>query len=196
VTAETRQLLVALGDAPAVVTGRRGDVLAWNRTGHALFAGYLDPAAPDDVATRPNLVRSVFADAPARELYCDWNSKARAVVGNLRLMMGRHPDDPMLASLIGELTIQSREFAALWADHRVRDCDVAVFTMHQPLVGELTVAQQTLPVPLAPEQRLVVATAEASSASAASLLLLAQAVAAPSAGHVPSDRTPVVTSGS
>jgi hypothetical protein len=28
---------------PALVTGRRANVLAWNRLGHALFAGHLDP---------------------------------------------------------------------------------------------------------------------------------------------------------
>ncbi|MGQ4432036.1 helix-turn-helix domain-containing protein [Streptomyces sp. SAS_260] len=37
----TRQLVDAFGDTPAL--GRRSDVLAWNRTGHALFAGRLAP---------------------------------------------------------------------------------------------------------------------------------------------------------
>jgi transcription regulator MmyB-like protein len=38
-------LLSALGDVPAIVLGRRSDVLAWNRMGHALLAGDIDPAA-------------------------------------------------------------------------------------------------------------------------------------------------------
>lgn len=190
VSAETHQLLAALGDAPAVVLGRRSDVLAWNRTGHALFAGHLDAAAVDDPAARPNLARAVFLDAQARDLYVDWASKARAVVGNLRLLVGRHPEDPLLEGLVGELTIRSLEFAALWADHRVRDCDVAVFAMHHPLVGDLTVAQQTLPVPLAPDQRIVVATAEPGSPSAVSLVLLAQAVAPLSARATVLDPSP------
>ncbi|WP_370671583.1 hypothetical protein [Actinomadura chibensis] len=33
---------------PAVVLGRRGDVLAWNRTGHALHAAHVDFDAPAD----------------------------------------------------------------------------------------------------------------------------------------------------
>ncbi|MCT9104286.1 hypothetical protein ACFWD7_19220 [Streptomyces mirabilis] len=32
--------------------GRRSDVLAWNRTGHALFAGHLDPDSPEQPARR------------------------------------------------------------------------------------------------------------------------------------------------
>nr|WP_279591909.1 hypothetical protein [Streptomyces sp. 846.5] len=44
-----RHLLAAFGDAPAVVLGRHSDVLAWNRTGHALFAGHLDPHIPEEL---------------------------------------------------------------------------------------------------------------------------------------------------
>jgi len=45
-TEATRQLLDMLGDVPAIVLGRRSDVLTWNRLGHALFAGHLAPNAP------------------------------------------------------------------------------------------------------------------------------------------------------
>ncbi|WP_282707150.1 hypothetical protein [Nonomuraea coxensis] len=43
-------LLRSLADTtPAIVLGRRGDVLAWNRTGHALVAEHLHrrPTHPD-----------------------------------------------------------------------------------------------------------------------------------------------------
>lgn len=172
-TPETLHLLAAMGDAPALVLGRRGDVLAWNRCGHALFAGHLPFDAPGRDEQRPNMTSLVFLDPHLRELYADWPAKARAVVGNLRLLVGDDPQDPALRSLVGTLSIESPEFARLWADHRVRDCDVAAYTMRHPLIGELTVTQQTLPVPLAPGQRLVVATAPAGSDAAVSLALLA-----------------------
>jgi transcriptional regulator with XRE-family HTH domain len=147
VSAATSDLVNALADVPAIVTGRRSDVLAWNRTGHALFAGHLDPTSPDRPADRPNMAKLVFLDAHTRELYVDWPSKARAVVGNLRLVVGQHPDDSLLASLIGELTMKSPEFVAMWADHRVQACDLAAYEMRHPLVGRLTVTQQTLRSP-------------------------------------------------
>lgn len=178
-THESEQLLAVLGDAPALILGRRTDVLAWNRTGHALFAGHLDAQAPSTTAARPNMARLVFLDVHTRDLYVDWTAKARAVVGNLRLLVGAHPDDPLLASLVGELTILSHEFATLWAGHQIRDCDVAVYAMRHPLVGGLTITQQTLPVPLAPGQRLVVATAAPGTRDADSLTLLAQMTAGP-----------------
>lgn len=173
VSDETLQLLAGLGETPALVLGRRSDVLAWNACGHALFAGHLPFESPRKEATRPNMTRLVFRDPHVRDLYVDWPGKARAVVGHLRQLVGAHPEDPDLQRLVGELSIESPEFAALWADHRVRDCDVATYAMHHPLVGLLTVAQQTLPVPLAPGQRLVVATAAAGSDSAMGLSLLA-----------------------
>lgn len=179
VTHETRQLLAVLGDAPALVLGRRTGVLAWNPAGHALFAGHLDALAPEDPVDRPQMARMVFLDAHTRDLYADWPAKARAIVGNLRLTAGAHPDDPLLAALIGELTIRSPEFAALWSAHPVRDCDLAVHTMRHPLVGELTVSQQTLPLPLSPDQRLVVATAPAGTPSADALTLLSRTTAPP-----------------
>ncbi|MGC5398874.1 helix-turn-helix domain-containing protein [Streptomyces sp. DT20] len=170
-----RELVRSLGEVPVVVTGRRSDVLAWNAPGHALLAGHVDPAGPEHPADRPNMARLVFLDAHVRELYVDWTAKARAVVGNLRLVAGRHPQDARLTSLIGELTTGSAEFAGMWADHRVRACDTAEYELRHPLVGSLTVTQQTLRAPAEPEQSLVVVTTAAGSASEAALRLLVQA---------------------
>ncbi|MFF3691042.1 helix-turn-helix domain-containing protein [Streptomyces sp. NPDC002187] len=173
VTPAVRQLVDAFGDSPVVVLGRRSDILAWNRTGHALFAGHLAPNSPDQAATRPNTARLVFLDAHTRDLYADRLRKARDVVGKLRQAVGEYPDDPHLASLIGELTMRSPQFAALWAEHRVRAWDVAEYRMRHPMVGELDVVQHSLPVPRGRGIRLVVTTAPG-SASQAALQLLAR----------------------
>ncbi|WP_329036513.1 helix-turn-helix transcriptional regulator [Streptomyces sp. NBC_01725] len=173
VTEATGQLLDALADVPAIVVGRRSDVLAWNRLGHALFAGHLDPGAPDLPDQRPNMARLVFLDAHTRELYAQWPSKARAVVGNLRMVAGQYPEDSALHALVGELSAKSEDFASLWADHRVKACTVADYEMRHPLVGALTVTQQTLNV--GPGPTVVVATTRAGSPSRTTLALLAQA---------------------
>ncbi|MFJ7209634.1 helix-turn-helix domain-containing protein [Streptomyces sp. NPDC098789] len=183
VTEPTAQLLDALAGVPAIVLGRRSDVLAWNRLGHALFAGHLDPAAPDEPAERPNMARLVFLDAHTRDLYADWPSKARAVVGNLRLVAGRHPHDTALHTLLGELSAKSEDFASMWADHRVKTCTVADYEMCHPLVGSLTATQQTLSQ--GPGPSVVVATTTAGSPSRAALDLLTQAITRPT--PAPSD---------
>lgn len=172
VSDETRDLMRALEGVPALVLGRRTDVLAWNQLGHALLAGHVDPTAVDDVANRPNMSAMMFLDKHNRELYQDWRRKARAVVGNLRIAVGRHPDDRDLAALIGELTMKSPEFVALWADHRITPCDAASYDLHHPAVGALTVTQQTLAIARSPEQSLIVVTTVAGSPSEQALTLL------------------------
>jgi transcriptional regulator with XRE-family HTH domain len=179
------ELLGCVGDVPALVLGRRSDVLAWNPLGQALLGGHLDADAPATPATRPNMAAQVFLDAHSRELYTDWQAKCRAVVGNLRLVAGQHRDDPVLASLIGTLSITSPEFAALWADHRVRACATAVYALHHPLVGNLSVTQQTLRSIDHPDQTLVTHTTPKGSTSAEALTLLAQIV-----GDRPAHRLP------
>ncbi|MET8167466.1 helix-turn-helix transcriptional regulator [Streptomyces sp. NPDC005329] len=177
VTPAMSALLAAVDGTPAVVLGRRSDVLAWNRPGHGLFAGHLDRDSPDDPGRRPNMAGLVFLDAHTRDLYTDWPAKARAVVGNLRLTAGRFPNDPLLAALIGELTMRSTEFATMWADHRILACDVADYEMRHPLVGTLAVTQQTLQSPQGSGPSLVVATAAPGSPSATALTLLAHTTA-------------------
>ena len=177
VSEPTRQLLDALGEAPAIVLGRRSDVLAWNRLGHALFAGHVDPQAPNVPGERPNMTRLLFLDPHLRELYTDWPAKAKAAIGALRLVAGEFPEDATLHALVGELSAKSAEFAAMWADHRIKPCAVAAYEMHHPLVGTLTVTQQTLSY--GPGPVIVVATAEPDSPARSALTLLAQATARP-----------------
>ncbi|MFI9569550.1 helix-turn-helix domain-containing protein [Streptomyces rishiriensis] len=171
----TSALLSALEGTPAIVMGRRSDVLAWNTQGHALFAGHVDRDSPAEPGRRPNMAKLVFLDAHTRDLYTDWHAKARAVVGNLHLTAGRYPEDSLLAGLIGELSMRSPEFASMWADHRILACDVADYEMHHPTVGTLTVTQQTLQSPQGNGPAVVIATATPGSPSATALRLLAHA---------------------
>jgi transcriptional regulator with XRE-family HTH domain len=166
----TGRLIESIATVPAVVLGRRSDVLGWNRAGHALHAGHLDPDSPGRPAERPNMARLLFLDAHTRELYADWPTKARAVVGTLRAAAGRSPEDPELASLIGELSVASSEFAGLWADHRVKTGSTAVYEMCHPLVGAMTVTQQSFQGE--GDQHLITATTEPGSPSAAAMTLL------------------------
>jgi transcriptional regulator with XRE-family HTH domain len=173
-TSAVQQLVAALGEVPTLVLGRRSDVLAWNRAGHALFAGHLDPESPQQPQHRPNMARLVFLDAHTRCLYTDWPGKARAMVGTLRLSSGQFPDDPALAALIGELSVKSPEFATIWADHRVKAGGDAVYEMRHPLVGAMSVTQQSLRTEQG--QHIVVATTELGSPSHAAMTLLVHAV--------------------
>lgn len=162
------EMLTSLEGVPAYVWGRRTDVLAWNRTASALFG---------DWAARPeherNWARIVFFDPEARRLFTDWPAKASDVVGQLRLDAGRHPDDPLLTALIGELAMKSEDFRTLWAAHDVKRKTHDSIRMTHPLVGALTVRYETFALPDNEEQALSIYHAEPGSSSADALRLLA-----------------------
>jgi transcriptional regulator with XRE-family HTH domain len=171
-----RQLLDGL-PTPAFVTGRRLDVLATNHLARALLCDFdaLPPA-------QRNHARWVFLDPAARELYADWEAVARDNVAVLRMDAGRHPDDPELSALIGELTVKDEDFARWWAQHDVLRRGYGTKVYRHPVVGELTVGYEAFPVAGDPEQTLFVYTVEPGSRSAEALALLASWTAQPSAG--------------
>ncbi|TDD68732.1 helix-turn-helix domain-containing protein [Jiangella aurantiaca] len=167
-------LLESLGDAtPAIVLGRRGDVLAWNRTGHALKAEHLPYEALPGPARRPSIPRMFFLDPLTRDLHRNWDELARIHVAYLRLTAGRFPTDARLAALIGELTMRSDEFATMWATGDVADCTVGTMHLQHPTVGAASVAYQVWLQPDSPDHRLEIYTPNDSS-SADALRILAQ----------------------
>ncbi|GAB3924914.1 helix-turn-helix transcriptional regulator [Kribbella albertanoniae] len=165
-------LLASLQEStPALVLGRRGDVLAWNRMGHALFAGHYPYDAPADPRRRPSIPRMYFLDPLSRDLYRNWAENARIHVAYLRLTAGRYPTDAHLAELIGELAIGSSDFARIWADGEVADCTVGTMHLQHPTVGALDVDYQVWLQPDSPGHRLEVYTpGDAPSADALRLL--------------------------
>lgn len=172
VTAGVARLLEAMPAIPACVAGPRLEILAWNRLGHALIAGHLDAEAPSDPATRPNMARLVFRDPHTRELFVDYHVKARETVAYLRLVAGRRPGDHELEALIGELSVASREFAALWAAAPVKEKTSGTRRFAHPLVGRLDLDFQVLAIPGSDGQLMNTFTAEPDTPSAAALRLL------------------------
>ncbi|MEV6912434.1 helix-turn-helix domain-containing protein [Amycolatopsis sp. NPDC051071] len=165
-------LLENLGETvPSVVLGRRGDVLAWNRSGHALTAEHVGFDAPGDPERRPSVPRMFFLDPLTRDLFGNWAELAAVHVAYLRLTAGRYPTDARLAALIGELTMRSDEFATLWATGDVADCTVGAMDLRHPTVGAVSVDYQVWLQPDSPDHRLEIYTPrDPASADAVRLL--------------------------
>ncbi|AMO63776.1 putative transcriptional regulator [Mycolicibacterium phlei] len=181
-----RRILETLDDiTPAFVFGRRMDLLAANRLAKALMGDFLAKALMGDFDALPprerNLMRFTFLDETARELFADWEQIARDNVAVLRLDAGRHPDDPLLAELVGELAVKSEEFRRWWADHNVRERTHGTKHYHHPLVGDLTVNYEAVPVAGDPDQTLCIYTTEPGSPSETAMRLLANWTGAPAA---------------
>ena len=163
-----RLLLDSLTDVPALVYGRRMDVLGANHLARALYTDF--DALP---ARDRNMARLVFLDEHFRSLYADWEDAARNIVASLRLYAGGRPHDPALAELVGELSVHDTDFRRWWADHDVFERGHGIKHFHHPVVGDLVLNYEAFTPTDDPEQLLGISTAEPGSVSAERLKLLA-----------------------
>ena len=163
------QLVVdSITDLPALVLGRRMDVLASNRLARALYTDF------DALPLRfRNMARLIFLDDHVRSVCTDWPTAAQGIVANLRLYAGRYPQDPALAELVGELSVRDPDFRRWWADHDVDKHTYGVRNCHHGLVGDMELGYEAFTPTDDPEQTLWVTTVQPGSVSEERLKLLA-----------------------
>jgi len=169
-----KRLLDQLAETPAMVLGRRLDVVAWNEAAAALFTDFA--RYPPN---RRNYVYLLFADASVRALHTDWEEAARTAVAALHLEAARDPDAPELADLVGELAVRHPEFRTWWAAHHVTSAGYGVKRYHHPVAGDLTLDCDMWESPDGSGQRLMVLTAEPGAPAREALRTLAAWTAEP-----------------
>ncbi|PWK71345.1 helix-turn-helix protein [Streptomyces sp. CG 926] len=160
---EVLRVLDLVVGAPALIMDHRLDVLAGNR-----LAGLLYGRAVPGL----NTARHIFLEEAERGLYADWEQCTLDVVGHLRLAAGQHPDDPRLASLIGELAMRSERFRRLWARADVRARTHGRKAFRHPLVGLLELHQENFALPGESGMELLVLSAAPGSPAEDGLRLL------------------------
>lgn len=162
------QLLDALNGEPALLLGRRSEVLAHNRMAKALFTDFDRLPAP-----ARNYARWLFLDEQAQALFVDWEVQARAAVESLRLAAGNAPDDRATTELVAELRSRSSQFSTWWDEHRVYRRTHGSKRLRHPIVGDLTVEYETLVLPDDPHTTMFVYTTEPNSPSRRAMSILA-----------------------
>ncbi|GHF50463.1 DNA-binding protein [Streptomyces mashuensis] len=161
---ELLRVLDLVTGAPALIMNHRLDALAGNRLAGLLF-GRPMPGL--------NIARHIFLEETEHGLYADWETCTLDVVGHLRLAAGKYPDDPRLASLIGELAMGSERFRRLWARADVRARRHGRKAYRHPLVGLLELHQENFALPDESGMEVIVLSAAPGSAAEDGLRLLA-----------------------
>lgn len=140
-----------MGNNPAYITGRRWDVLAWNRVACQVIA---------DFATIPveerNIVRLLFTNEEFRRRSVDWEGVAQRVLAQLRGSHSLYHDDEQLNALIRELQQRSPEFARWWSRHEVQERHDGRKEFLHPHVGSLVFEHSTFQIEDAPGLKMVV----------------------------------------
>ncbi|MEO3825903.1 helix-turn-helix transcriptional regulator [Actinomadura sp. B10D3] len=160
---ELLRVLDLVTDAPALIMDHRMDVAAANRLAGLLYGREMPGL---------NTARHIFLDEDERGLYADWEKCTLDAVGHLRLAAGKFPDDPRLASLIGELAMGSQRFRRLWARADVRARTHGRKAYRHPLVGLLELHQENFALPDESGMELLVLSAAPGSPTEDGLRLL------------------------
>jgi transcriptional regulator with XRE-family HTH domain len=168
-----QRILDSIG-SPAAVSNVRGDYLAANQLGRALYAPLFESREQP-----PNSARFTFLDPAAQEFFVDWEKAAKDLVAALRSMAGRNPYDRALSDLVGELSTRSDAFRGWWAAHNVRYHQTGTKRLHHPVVGDLELSYEVMELSADTDLRLAIFTAEPGSRSEEALNLLASWAATP-----------------
>ena len=141
-----RLLLEHVVTVPACVVGPALDILAANSMAEALYEGF---------RRFENLMRMVFLDPFAKSFYDDWEEAAAGGVASLRALSAPFLDNPRVAGIVGELTVRSPAFVALWARHEVRPRTDERKVLHHRGVGDMALHFRSLAVTGSPGQHRV-----------------------------------------
>jgi hypothetical protein len=135
------------------VTGRRWDVLAWNRAAEQLFA--FGKQAEED---RNILVHLLLSPLARATFGAGWAEQARRVVAQFRTTYDLFADDPAFVSLLARLRAGCPELAGWWKGHDVRGSAAGTKRMHHPKKGFIDYAHASFQSNDDPRLRLVVYT--------------------------------------
>ena len=125
--------LVEILDLPAYVTGRRWDVLAWNKAVVDVLI---------DFGRRPvedrNILVYMLTDPDARRLFgAGWADEAKRMVAQFRATFDLWSDDPAFTALLARLKQGCPEFQRWWRAHDVRTIAAGQKTLNHPTRGAL-----------------------------------------------------------
>ncbi|HEY3411018.1 MAG TPA: helix-turn-helix transcriptional regulator [Propionicimonas sp.] len=163
-----QQVLDAMPNTPAFVHNGRLDVLATNALGRAL-----NQPLYDTLGTHINHARFLFLERASGDFWRDWDKVADQTVATLRTEAGRDPYDRDLSDLVGELATRSDQFRTRWATHNVRLHTNGAKRIHHPLVGDLDLHFESIPLPGDTGQTMLLYTAQPESRTHEALNLLA-----------------------
>lgn len=166
-----RQLIESWTSTPAFIIGHAQDLLATNALADALYG---------DFAQHDNVLRMLFLDPTAKTFYRNAERARHRAVADLQRTAASTPEDPRILELVGELSVRSGEFRALWAREYTRVPPYDVKHVRHSVVGDLELRHEALSIRSVPGQQLVVLQAEPGSPSADGLALLGS-VSAPEA---------------
>ena len=129
---ETIRRIVENLSQPAYVTGRRWDILAWNKAADDIFA--FSRLAEND----RNILVCALVNPPARKQFgSSWADEARRMVAQFRATHDLWADDPAFLDLIERLKAGCPESSGWWDEHDIRGIAAGQKMLTHPRKGKI-----------------------------------------------------------
>jgi transcriptional regulator with XRE-family HTH domain len=128
---EPLRRLVENLNAPAYITGRRWDVLAWNAAAEEIFA--FSRLREED---RNSLI-SMLTNPKSRRLFANWADEARRMVAQFRATHDLWAGDPAFLELLQRLREGCPEFSGWWETHDIKSVVGGQKVVNHPKKGVL-----------------------------------------------------------
>ncbi len=151
VTPRLQRVLDALELSPAIVKTSTWDIVAWNRAAAAVLADY-EKFAPRE----RNGLRLIFCNPEVRAAQPDWEAAARFVVAAFRVEAARAGAAERVKDLVGELSRESAEFAAMWRNNDVRTYGEGTKHLRHPKAGLIGLEYSAFAVDGRPDLGMVI----------------------------------------
>jgi transcriptional regulator with XRE-family HTH domain len=159
-----RRIVEQMDPIPALVLGRRWDVLAWNSGARAFFIDF------ERVPTNErNMLWLLFTNQALRSLVVDWRERAQDTLARFRADYGRHAGDMNFVQLVERLKSVSPEFAQWWPRFDIQPMSEGRREYDHPLGGRMIVEHATFLVGYNPELGMLVMNPAAASNSIAKM---------------------------
>ncbi|MEV5810005.1 helix-turn-helix domain-containing protein [Streptomyces parvulus] len=164
------ETLVSTLPHPAFVEGRHFDILAVNP-----LATALSPR----LTVGANQLLDIFLDPAEEALHLDWDRTTQCYIASLRRAVGTDTEDDRFIELVGELSLTSSHFRALWNRYDVGTQRSAAIRFDHPHVGVLQLNRERLEISGTDGAHLVVHHATPGTEDADKLTLLASSRTGP-----------------
>jgi transcriptional regulator with XRE-family HTH domain len=138
--------------APALILGRRWDILDYNSQMLDLI-----PYIGEAPAEKRNWMYLVLCSPHIRDNLNDWAVNVRRLIAEFRSSLSDSLEDPWVLQVVNMLKEESPEFSQWWREHDVRDKSVAMLDLNTS-AGRQIFERSILRTPENPRLRIVVFT--------------------------------------